>query len=221
MVDVVVPLQRKGQSVEAIWATHGDELPVCERTFRKYVAADLCGMTAMDMPSKVCYKPRKRAREKPRRERVDRTGHRYEDFMGLPEGQRAWATQADTVVGLRCVDTKRLLTLQKPPLSFQLYVLVASGEATSVVAALDALEMCLGSPEEFGHLFDPLLCNRGGEFNDFADMERSCLVKGARRCRVYWCDAMQTNQKSPCERNHEELRRILPKGRCDFDALTP
>jgi hypothetical protein len=31
---------------------------------------------------------------------------------------------------------------------------------------------------------------------------------------------METNQKSQAERNHEQLRRILPKGRSDFDALS-
>lgn len=31
---------------------------------------------------------------------------------------------------------------------------------------------------------------------------------------------MISNQKSQAERNHEQLRRILPKGRSDFDALS-
>lgn len=31
---------------------------------------------------------------------------------------------------------------------------------------------------------------------------------------------MESNQKSQTERNHEQLRRILPKGRSDFDALS-
>ena len=43
---------------------------------------------------------------------------------------------------------------------------------------------------------------------------------GARRCRVFYCDAQESNQKSKAERNHEQLRRILPKGRSDFDALS-
>lgn len=31
---------------------------------------------------------------------------------------------------------------------------------------------------------------------------------------------MRSNQKSQAERNHEQLRRILPKGRSDFDRLS-
>ena len=51
-------------------------------------------------------------------------------------------------------------------------------------------------------------------------MERSCLVEGERCCRVFYCDAMRSDQKAEAEKNHEELRRILPKGRSDFDRLT-
>lgn len=41
MRDVVVPLvKNKGQSFEAVWATHGDELPVCVRTAYAYQAAE-------------------------------------------------------------------------------------------------------------------------------------------------------------------------------------
>ena len=60
----------------------------------------------------------------------------------------------------------------------------------------------------------------GVEFDDWEGMERSCLEPGERRCRVFYCDAMKSNQKSEAERNHEQLRRILPKGRSDFDKLS-
>lgn len=221
MVDVVVPPQRRGQGVEATWATHGDGLPVRERTFRRCNAQGPCGMAAMDMPGKVRYEPRKRTKGKSDRGRTDRTGRRCEGFSSLPEGERTWATQADTVVGRAGVDRQRLLTLRKPTLGFQLHVLTDGGGPSSVVAAPDALETYLGSPGELRRLFDPTLADRGAGFDDFGGMEGSCLAGGERRCRAYWCDAMQTNRKSPCECNHEELRRILPKGRCDFDALTP
>ena len=36
---------------------------------------------------------------------------------------------------------------------------------------------------------------------------------------MFYCDPQQTNQKSRCERNHEFIRYILPKGSC-FDDLT-
>ena len=35
-----------------------------------------------------------------------------------------------------------------------------------------------------------------------------------------FCDPQESNQKSRCERNHQQLRRILPKGRTSMDMLT-
>ena len=81
------------------------------------------------------------------------------------------------------------------------------------------IERELGSPGAFEEIFGILLLDRSAEFDDWAGMERSCLVEGARRCRVFYCDEMRSNQKSQAE-NHEGLRRILPKKRSDFDKLS-
>lgn len=43
--------------------------------------------------------------------------------------------------------------------------------------------------------------------------ERSCLPGKAARRRVYYCDVRQPQQKGDCERNHVELRKLLPKRR--------
>ena len=42
---------------------------------------------------------------------------------------------------------------------------------------------------------------------------------GTKRTRVFFCDPMNSNQKSQLERNHEIVREILPKG-VSFDQLT-
>lgn len=55
---------------------------------------------------------------------------------------------------------------------------------------------------------------------DCEGIERSALDPAARRCSVFYCDARQSQQKGGCERNHVELRKILPKGRgISFDRL--
>ena len=59
-----------------------------------------------------------------------------------------------------------------------------------------------------------------GEFEDVEGIERSCTAGGERRCRVYYCDPMRSDQKGACERNHVEIRKMLPKGRgISFDDL--
>lgn len=217
---IVVPLAKQGQSFEAIWAAHGDELPVCVRSAYRYQAVGAVGLTSLDMPRKARLLPRKRPDSGgAKRGRVDRTGRTYADFEGLPIEDRARVVQGDSVVGYAWNATD-ILTLHVVARSFQLYLKKDHGSAEAVVAWLDAIEGALGSPEAFAEIFGVLLVDRGVEFDDWAGMERSCLVEGARRCRVYYCDAMRSDQKAQAERCHEQLRRILPKGRSDFDKLS-
>ena len=48
----------------------------------------------------------------------------------------------------------------------------------------------------------------------------SILEPGQKRCRVYFCDPQRSDQKGSCEKNHEFIRYVLPKGQSNFDALT-
>ena len=41
-----------------------------------------------------------------------------------------------------------------------------------------------------------------------------------RRCRVFYCDPRQSQQKPGCEKNHSELRQIIPKRSVRFDTLS-
>ena len=219
MVELVAPLLRRGQSFEAIWAEHGDELPVGVRTAYKYQAEGVFGVTDLELPRKVRMRPRRKGRGRGR-DRVDRGGRTHGDFLALPLPEQARAVQADSVCGL-ARNRRDLLSLHLVATGLHLYLLKGHGSAAETVAALDRLERALGSREAFEAVFGVLLADRGVEFDDWEGMERSCLEEGAARCRVFYCDPMESNQKAQCERDHSELRRILPKGRSDFDALTP
>lgn len=216
---IVVPLARKGQSFEAIWATHGGELPVCVRTAYRYQELGAVGLTSVDMPRKARLLPRKRPEPGPKRPRVDRSGREHDDFLALPADDRCRVVMGDSVVGFSWNESD-ILTLHVAARSFQLYLKKAHGDAAATVARLDEIERSLGSPAAFRGIFGVLLVDRGVEFDDWAGMERSCLEPGESRCRVFYCDPMESNQKSPAERNHGQLRRILPKGRSDFDRLS-
>ena len=92
------------------------------------------------------------------------------------------------------------------------------GHQFTYAAALDMLEKALGK-ERFQRLFGLILTDNGTEFSDTNALERS-VFGGTARCKVYYCDARQSQQKGACERNHVELRKLLPKGRgISFDAL--
>lgn len=216
LVERVAPLLAQGQSPEAIWAQF-DDMPVCSRTFYNYVdqgAMDLCGM---DLPRKVRFRPRKKPKASGA-EKVDRTGRTYADYLALGDAERASAVQLDSVCGY-ARNASSILSLHIVRYIFQIYLKQPDLRPATTVRALDAIEAYLGSREAFERFFGLLLADRGIEFDDWAGIERSALEPGGRRCRLFYCDPMTPTQKAQCERNHEELRRILPKGRTDFDGL--
>lgn len=214
---VVAPLVRLGQSFEAICATHPD-LGVGVRTLYNYQELGILETSNAELPRKARVRPRKRAAPKGRA-RVDRAGREFSDFLSLPIEERARAVQGDSVEG-RSGDAHDILSLHLVARRFQLYLRKRRADAAATVEAFDRVERAMGSREAFEAAFGLVLLDRGVEFDDWRGIERSLLEPGRRRCRVFYCDPQESNQKSQCERNHEQLRRILPKRRSDFDALT-
>ena len=217
---VVAPLVRQGHSFEAICASH-PELGVCARTLYNYQSAGVLETSDIELPRKARVRPRKRGKEEKGkgRPRVDRAGREYSDFLALPDDERALAVEGDSVEGFQG-NAHDILSLHVVARKFQLYLLKDHADAASTVHAIDRVERAMGSRERFAAVFGLLLLDRGVEFDDFGGIEDSCLEPGVRRCRVYYCDPQESNQKSRCERNHEQLRRILPKGRTDMDLLS-
>ena len=214
----VTPLVRQGHSFEAICAEA--DVGVSPRTLYNYQASGALSCASLEMPRKVRVKPRKRGKGGDGgKTRADRAGRTYDDFLALPVGDQARVCQGDSVCG-GAHDAHDILTLMLVARKFQLYLLKGHGAASETVACLDAIERAMGSRDAFERVFGVMLVDRGTEFDDWGGMERSCLEPGGRRCRVFYCDAMESNQKSACERNHEQLRRILPKGRTHMDELS-
>ena len=214
MADLVIQVREglsKGQSIHHIFASR--ELPCSERSFYRYVEGEDFPIIALELPKKVRYRKRRHA-TKPHPSDFY-AGRTYDDFMALPEEVREHATQGDSVIGRRDDDV-RILSLHRPDLSFQLYFRLPDGTTASVISTLDALERACVDPEtgecRFEELFGVILLDRGSEFDDIEGMERSCLVPGEKRCRVFFADPGRADQKGSCEKNHVELRKIIPKG---------
>lgn len=62
-----------------------------------------------------------------------------------------------------------------------------------------------------------ILTDRGGEFSDPDTLE--CGTDNVIRTSIYYCDPMCSWQKPHCEKNHEYIRKICPKG-SSFDQYT-
>ncbi len=58
---------------------------------------------------------------------------------------------------------------------------------------------------------------RGCEFTK-PDLIEKALNSDNKICKVFYCDARQSQQKGKIEKNHEELRKIFPKG-FDFNLI--
>ncbi len=198
----------KGQSVHHVFASR-DDLPCSERSFYRHVENEAIDVRKMDLRKKVKY--RKRSRRAPgRHETGFYAGRTYADYMELGAGERANAVQMDCVMGAEG-DEQCILTLHFVTLRFQIYILLARHDSASVVAALDWLELLCGE-RAFRRLFGLVLADRGSEFDDMGGIE-----KGG-RCSVYYADPRRPDQKGGCEKNHVELRKIVPKG-TSIDAL--
>lgn len=172
-------------------------------------------MSSLELRRKCGYKPRSHAR--PPRQTAHGAARSFAAFMELPEEERAAACEMDTVAGLKS-DRRCLLTLYLRAFRFQIALPMPDKTAASTESALGMLEKA--APKAFRRLFSLLLTDNGAEFADCGGIERSALDPSAGRCSVYYCDARQSQQKGGCERNHVELRKILPKGRgISFDRL--
>ena len=205
----------RGLSPAQIAEGRACELKAHPSTIYRWIAAGYAGMSSAELRRKVGYKPRKEPVEaKPTSRGPERS---YKAFSALPEEERARACEMDTVIGLS-KDSQCVLTLYSRPCKVQACLLLPEKASSAVAAALDMLEKALGKPL-FQRLFGLILTDNGTEFSDTGAPERSAF-HGTARIKVYYCDVRQSQQKGGCERNHVELRKLLPKGRkISFDGL--
>ena len=195
-----------GQSIHHIFAT--EDMPCSERTFYRYVDEQRIPVIALELAKKVKYKSRHKRCSNDGHDPGFYRGCEYADFLELPREERERVTEVDTVIGA-WKEKKCILSLHRVDLHFQIYLLLPCKTTAAVVRALDSLEMaCEGRFEEF---FGLMLCDRGSEFDAIEAMEQSCMHSG-KRTNIFFADPSRPDQKGGCEKNHVELRKILPKG---------
>ena len=75
------------------------------------------------------------------------------------------------------------------------------------------------SPEGVRAVLGVVPADNGSEFSDEAALA-AAVGERPGKVRLFYCGPHRPDQKGGCERNHFELRKILPKGGCSFDGLT-
>lgn len=207
----------RGLSPAQICLGRAAEFEVSAPTLYRWIGRGYAGMSNMDLRREVGYKERRGDSAGKASPHGPERGHAA--FLALGE-ECAGACEMDTVIGCSR-DRQCVLTLYMRPCRFQALLLLPEKSPSAVAAALDSLEAALGK-RAFARLFGLVLTDNGPEFSDCAALEKSALPGKGSRCKVYYCDVRQSQQKAGCERNHVELRKLLPKRRgISFDDLGP
>lgn len=100
----------------------------------------------------------------------------------------------------------------------QLAIPVPDGTCAPVLAGLGLVRAALGEAG-MRRAFRPVVTDNGAEFADEGAIA-ALLGELPGETRLYYCDPRRADQKGGCEKNHVEIRKILPKGRgISFDRL--
>lgn len=203
----------KGQSISAIYQNHKDEIMISENTVRNYLKRGLLKSNQLDM-----IRPRFTANKSVKRRVIKNVdllnGRTYEDYINYTKEKDILIVQLDTVVG-KLVDNKKILTIHWPSFHFQIGILLEKLSPAFVNNALMELKNKLGL-ETYKILFQVILTDNGIEFPLLDEIEND--ENGELITKVFFCDSYKSSQKGACERNHEFIRYVLPKG-VSFDNL--
>lgn len=210
---IVSPLVLNRISLEVIVATH-PELGLSVSTLYSYISKGLLSIKNIDLLRKVRYRVRKK------QPRIEVTynyliGRYYEDFLNLiSKKSNLYIWELDTIEGNK--GGKAVMSLLNRTCNLQLFFLINSIETSEIVAKFDQIKEQI-SENTFKKYFQIILTDRGKEFKDPLGVELSS--SGEVLCKVYYCDARQSQQKGKCEKNHEHFRVHCPKG-TSFDGKT-
>ena len=212
----VVPLIMSGCSVPVACNAVKDEMPICEKTMYSYINRGMFNnLGNMDLRLK-CRRPlRKKSGPVLRVDKACHIGRSYSEYREYICRNPDFKTvQMDTVIGRK--GGKVVLSLFFTSCDVQLFFLRERNTAASVTQVFSELKNKLG--DDFTKVFPVLLTDRGSEFTDPAAIE-CCEETGEILCRVFYCEPLNSNQKSNCERNHELFRYVSPRGK-SFDACS-
>ena len=208
---------RRGLSPEQMAACNGGPVDLSPSTIYRWVAAGYDGMTNMELRRKVGYRPRKRDAGRAATRHSARRSHAA--FLALGEDACAAAWEMDTVEGSRGGDSACLLTLLHRPSRLQLALPLGEKTPACVAAALEGVRAVLGA-DGTRRVFRAVLTDNGAEFSDEGAIA-ALLGEGPGETRPFYCDPRRSDQKGACERNHVEIRKLLPKGAgLRFDRLS-
>ena len=210
MNDLLVPLIKdKHPSIGHIYATHAEELGCSRRTLYSYINNGVFTVRNGDLRRAVRYKKRRKSTQPSARDRSYRKGHNYEDYLKyLKYHPDVNVVEMDCVEGKKD-ESKVILTFTFRNCNLMLMFLLERQTQDCVLEVFRWLERVLGK-KTFKKLFQVILTDGGAEFS--AREEMGTFEDGSESTIVFYCDPYCFWQKGACEKNHEYIRYIRPKG---------
>lgn len=207
--NIISPLLKKGQSVRNVCINKMDEIMISEKTVYRYIGLGLLTANKFNLKRTVQRKVRKKAGSSLLVDKECRKNRTYADYLKFLENNgNPSVLQMDTVEGEK--GGKVILTLFFCSCNLQLGFLRDRNTSASVTSIFQHLQELLGD-ETYAKLFSVVLGDRGSEFSDPVKIETN-METGEILSNVFYCDPQNSNQKAECERNHEFIRYIIPKG---------
>lgn len=215
--NIVSPLiKEKGQSIHHVYISHPILGKICsERTIRRLIYDRYLDVKAHDLPRYVRFEHKKEYDYRIRESKVaniERMFQRtYTDFLNFTKrNPNLSVVQYDSVIG-QIDDKQAILTITFPKERFQFGRLIRKSSPDSVQSVMNWLFKLVGY-ETAKEMFKVNLADNGIEFSYFHKLEQLDV-------RVYFTNPYRSTDKAACERNHEFIRYIIPKG-VTLDNLT-
>lgn len=213
--DNIVPLIKNGVSVSVACQKFKDRMPVSIKTVYSYIDSGILDVSNLDLRLKLRRPLRKKTGPVLRVDKHCHVGRSYKEYERfIATNPNKVVCEMDTVIGRK--GGKAILSLHFLNCDLQLYFLRENNTASTVTEIFNMLRITLG--DDYPKLFQILLTDRGSEFTDPLSLELDKNT-GEIQSNVFYCEPLQSNQKSNCERNHELLRYIFPKG-TSFNSFT-
>ena len=206
---LLTPLLKQGQSISHIYHTHKDEIPCSIKTLYNYIDQGIFTARNIDLPKKVKYKARKKKQHESQIDYTYRKGRTYQDFTEyIKSNPDINVVEMDTVHGSN-KKGKVMLTLLFRNCNLMLIYLMPECTQECVANVFKELKQLLGT-ESFKKLFPVILTDNGPEFKSPDSIELNDI--GEQITKVFFCDPLASWQKAKLEKNHEYIRKVIPKG---------
>lgn len=211
-------VRRLRQSLHHAYISNPDLSKICcERTIRRLIYNGFAAIKAHELRKYVVYK---HDYQKPKEFRLRDIsvliGRQYSDFLKYcSTHKRENVVEYDSVIG-KITDKYAILTIAFPKYKFQFGLLINKANPNDVLAKLKKLFRLIGT-EKVKEIFPINLADNGVEFSYFNKIEIDDL--GEFVLHTFFTDPYKATDKAHCERNHEFIRYIIPKGK-SLDFLT-